>query len=177
MQPVKRPYVFVRDHINIDHSSVVWESATVCLPNPCFFSFWLFSGFRKCSSFSVCNLICFSAPYSFRLLCFVSDYEQNHSPIRIYVVSFLTLTRASFCFPLFWNYSWFIWYIWFRCDISVLYKHVGWSFSTNVLYQSVLYRLNFCYINWNTVIFLMCCIIVLTILFLISGNMCLSLSH
>ena len=52
------------------------------------------------TSITVCNLICFSVPSSFRIVCFVIKYKFNHNPIRICVSPFITSIKASFSFPL-----------------------------------------------------------------------------
>ena len=50
--------------------------------------------------FPVCNLICFSIPFYFLLVCFVSDYKLNPNPIWIHVPPFITSIKASFYFTL-----------------------------------------------------------------------------
>ena len=48
----------------------------------------------------VCDLICFSLPYSFRFVRFVIGYKLISKPICIYVPPFITSIKNSFYFPL-----------------------------------------------------------------------------
>ena len=52
------------------------------------------------TSFPVCNLICFSVPYSFHLVRFTSYYKLNPNSIHIYVSPFLLQQMLVFLFRL-----------------------------------------------------------------------------
>ena len=51
--------------------------------------------------FPVCNLIFFSVPSSFHLVCFVREYKLNPNPIQIYVPYFYHFNKSQFIFCLF----------------------------------------------------------------------------
>ena len=64
--------------------------------------------------FPVFNLIFFSVPYSFCLVCFFGEYKLNPSSIRVHLPRFY-FNKARFSFQI--NFL-------FCCCISVLYKRV-----------------------------------------------------
>ena len=108
-------------------------------------------------SFFFFNIICFSVHCSFSFVHFLSQYELNPNPIRIYVPPFITSIKASFYFPFFniiitFCFMLYTHVVWTSCCIiscftffiGVLYKHVVCVFikmlyacCTNVLCQIV----------------------------------------
>ena len=95
------------------------------------------------TSFNICNLICFSVPSSFLLVCVLSEYKLNPNSIGIYTPHFLLQQKMVIIYRLIFYLrvvllcfiNVFVLYACFMmCFISLLCKHVR---SLCVLYDSL----------------------------------------